>query len=254
MSSQRFLRILAFWALCWTTAMFVPNSALAALFRNSYVSFELPNRWNCQLIDTEWVCRNGEQGDRLKEAIIILTAKEIGPSDNLQAYETHLKTPRTLPSALGTPTQSQILNVTQRRINNHPWVDGMHLSSEIRDYYTRYVATTKDRVAILVTFSAHKAYYSRYTNDFFRAIESLKVLNTRALFNAGGAGAGGEIGGGVGMIGVDPNAALNADFGEEMPEEGSGGGGGLTKAILVLAALLAAIGVYLLTKKKRKKK
>ncbi|MCM2282330.1 MAG: hypothetical protein NDI61_10860, partial [Bdellovibrionaceae bacterium] len=219
--SRRLARLDLFLALSIPVSVLTcltPLNAEATRFRNSYVSFELPNRWSCQLIDTEWVCRNGEPGDKTKEAVIILTAKEVGPSDSLQAYEAHLKTPRTLPSALGTPTQSQILNVTQRKINNHPWIDGMHLNSEVRDYYTRYVATTKDRIAILVTFSAHKAYYSRYTNDFFRAIESLQVLNTRALFQSAGQGGDGIGGAGGGMIGIDPNIAMGGDLGEELPE------------------------------------
>ncbi len=227
-----------------------PDAANAARFSNSYVSFELPNKWSCQLTDTEWVCRNGEAGDKQKEAVIILTAKEVGPSDNLQAYEAHLKTPRALPSALGAPSQSQILNVTQRQINNHPWVDGMHLSSEVRDYYTRYVATTKDKIAILVTFSAHKAYYSRYTNDFFKAIQSLRVLNTRGLLNLGGAGGGLGDGGTLGTGGIDAGAL--PDMGEEFPEE-SGGGGDATLGILVIAALLAAFGVFLLMRKKKRR-
>lgn len=245
--TRRLAILLAFFAV----GSLLSHAAQAARFRNSYVSFELPNKWRCELIDTEWVCRNGEPGDKLKEAIIILTAKEVGPSDSLPAYDIHLKTPRTLPSALGTPTQSQILNVTQRKINNHVWVDGMHLSSEVRDYYTRYVATTKDKIAILVTFSAHKLHYSRYVNDFFKAIESLQVLNTRNLVNAGpGTGGGGD--GTLGPIGgIDPG--MGPDSGEEFPEEGSGGSDSTTLAILAIAAMLAAFGVFLLTRKKKRR-
>jgi hypothetical protein len=33
------------------------TSAHAVTFRNSYVSFELPNRWACVLEQTEYVCR-----------------------------------------------------------------------------------------------------------------------------------------------------------------------------------------------------
>lgn len=229
----------------------VPQAASGARFSNSYVSFELPNKWSCQLIDTEWVCRNSEAGDKQKEAIIILTAKEVGPSDNFQAYEAHLKTPRTLPSALGQPTLSQIRNVTQRQINNHPWVDGMHLSSEVRDYYTRYVATTKDKIAILVTFSAHKAHYTRYTNDFFKAIQSLRVLNTRGLFNAAASAAGSGAMGGT--LGPGGGIDVSPDIGEEFPEESAGGSSATTKGILAIAALLAAFGVFLLLQRKKRR-
>ena len=56
----------------------------------------------------------------------------------------------------------------------------MHLGSEIPHYYTRYLATLKGNIAVLVTFSAHKLFYSKYSSEFFRAIKSLRVLATKA--------------------------------------------------------------------------
>ena len=69
--------------------------ANAKIFRNAYISFEMPESWNCNLEQTEWVCRS-EQGKEAKEAIIILTAKEVGPTDSLALYEGHLNTPMAL--------------------------------------------------------------------------------------------------------------------------------------------------------------
>ncbi len=232
-------------------AFLTPVISHAKLFRNSYVSFELPVKWDCSLVDTEWVCRNTDIGQqRDKEAIIILTAKEVGPADSFQAYEAHLKAQKILPSSAGQAVRSQILNVTQRQINGHPWVDGMHLNSEVRDYYTRYLATVKDRIAVLVTFSAHKLHYSKYTSDFFRAIESLRVLSTRGLMNSQTLG---SVRPGSETLGANIQTALPADFGEDLPEEGSGGSGsGSTQMILAVAVLLGAIGAYLLLKKNKK--
>ena len=34
------------------------STAQAKLFRNAYVSFELPPNWNCKLEGAEWVCEN----------------------------------------------------------------------------------------------------------------------------------------------------------------------------------------------------
>ena len=51
----------------------------------------------------------------------------------------------------------------------------MHLGSEIPNYYTRYLAAVKGRVAVLVTFSAHKKYYTKYSGQFFEAIKTLRV-------------------------------------------------------------------------------
>src|SRR5690606_2019872 len=129
---------------------------------------------------TEWVCVS-QFSQKSKEAIIILTAKEVGPTDTFQAYTAHLKTARTLPGPRGNPAQSKVYQVTQRQISGHPWVDGMHMGSEVTSYYTRYLATIKDRIAILVTFSAHKAHYTKYSNDFLKAIQSLRVVTSKDL-------------------------------------------------------------------------
>jgi LPXTG-motif cell wall-anchored protein len=57
------------------------------------------------------------------------------------------------------------------------------LGSEIPGYYTRYLTTIKDNIAILVTLSAHQKYYTKYSNDFFKAVETLKVIASNNRFN-----------------------------------------------------------------------
>src|SRR3954463_6699411 len=87
---------------------FMAFNAHAKLFRNAYVSFELPPNWNCKLEGSEWVCENDFAG-KTKEAIIILTAKEVGPTDTLAAYLAHLQTPRTVVGRGGVPSKSQVI-------------------------------------------------------------------------------------------------------------------------------------------------
>src|SRR6185437_15891562 len=105
--------------------IFASATANAKLFRNAYVSFELPPNWNCKLEGSEWVCENDFAG-KTKEAIIILTAKEIGPTDTLAAYLAHLQTPRTLIGHGGVPTKSIVIHTKERMIGNQMWIDGMH--------------------------------------------------------------------------------------------------------------------------------
>jgi hypothetical protein len=232
---------------------FFAPAANAKIFRNAYVSFELPEKWDCVLEQTEWVCRPNDPAVS-RQAIIILTAKEVGPMDSLAQYEQHLKAPRTIASRSGQPMISQVLKVENRTIANHPWVDGMHMGSEVPNYYTRYLATTKDRIAVLVTFSAYKLFYTKFSGDFFKAIESLRVIAMKSE-----AGKGNGAGGGLGSetFGTSQTMGLAGEL-EEAPEEGSGnGGGGLSgsaKTILGLALLLAAVGIILVTKKKKKQK
>ncbi len=231
---------------------FAGLSAYGITFRNSYVSFELPNRWACVLEQTEYVCRAQTPGQESKEAVIILTAKEAGPADNLAAYEAHLKTPKQVPSLSGVPTMSQVVSPPKiTNIANQPWVDGLQLGSEIPNYYTRYMATLKDRIGILVTFSAHKKYYSKYADDFFKAILSLKVLVTSQSLNNGGANGTG--GGNYGAPINISDGGAGGDNIEAPPEEGSGSGSHLKQSLLALGFVLAAIGLYIYAKQPNKK-
>ena len=237
----------------------VPQMSGAKTIRTSYVSFEIPDKWDCALETTEWVCRTGSvtPGVDSREAIIIFTAKEVGPQDSLPLYAEHLKLQRTIPSRTGAPMQSQVIKVEQKNIAGQPWVDGMHLSSEVPNYYTRYLATTKDRIGIVVTFSAHKLHYTKYTGDFFRAVESLRVVAVRSNPVGGGGGGGqGGPGGGGGLLGPGSSSYMDVDSGELPPEENGGGSGfgSMASKLIGFALLLLAVGGYLVIKQQQKPK
>jgi len=221
------------------------NFAHAKVFQNSYVQFELPDRWECKLEGTEWVC-NSLLKDQAREAIFVLTAKEVGPADTLAAYEAHLKQPKTVSGRDGKATTSQLKHLQRRRYNGHEWVDSMHLGSEIPQYYTRYLATTKDRLAILVTFSAHQLHYTKYSADILKAIQSLVVKEQFTLKNSNPTAIGGggheTIGGPVGMP-----TDINVD---DYPTEPKARG---TSKIIALLILIASLGAYLFLRKRKKK-
>ncbi|MGE3684151.1 MAG: hypothetical protein AB7G93_20715 [Bdellovibrionales bacterium] len=233
-------------------ALLICGSAHAKRFRNAYVSFELPPNWNCKLEGSEWVCES-DFSRKTKEAIIILTAKEVGPTDTLPAYLAHLQTPRMLSGRAGAPTKSQIIHVKERMIGNHMWIDGMHLGSEVGPYFTRYLATIKDRIAILVTFSAHKQHYTKYSGDFIKAVESLRVVATKDTLG--------------GRAGLDPrrgSETIGAPIGQNiamydpqgLPAEGAGREGFDFFTWFLVAVLCGAIGgyFYLRSRGKGKKK
>jgi len=233
-------------------AVLAPLGAQAKTFKNAYLSFDLPEKWNCSLEGTEWVCRTNDPG--LAEAIIVLTAKEVGPQDALPGYESHLRQPRMIISRTGSSVQSTVYRTDRKRIFGHEWVDGWHFSGEVYNYYTRYLATTKEKIAVLITFSAHKLHYTKYSADFLRAIESLRVSSTGNLLNkqagagAGDAGSGGLFGGGdAGAMPGEPGA-------DGFGGLGGRGGPGAVKSFLGIALVCAAAGVYLLLKRKKKPK
>ncbi|MCB0421685.1 MAG: hypothetical protein KDD61_11860 [Bdellovibrionales bacterium] len=228
------------------------TTAEAKLFRNSYVSFELPSNWNCHLEGTEWLCIS-KYAKKAKEAMIILTAKEVGPADNIASYMSYLKGARSIPGPNGQPIPSKVIHVKERRIANHVWVDGMHTGSEVNAYYSRYLATVKDKIAILVTFSAHQKLYTKYSQDFLKAIQSLRVVAGSSLTKNLGSlpqhQAGGKLGAPIGTFA----AGDMDDSGDYIEEDSTGWGKNATK-ILGLLFILGAIGAYLYLKKSSKKK
>ncbi len=227
------------------------STAEAKRFRNAYVSFELPPNWNCQLEGTDWVCTNQFQ-QRAKEAIIILTAKEVGPTDSLSAYRAHLQTPRSIPAAKGPAQMSKVIHVKDRTIGNHQWIDGMHLGSEVGPYYTRYLATIKDKVAVLVTFSAHKEHFTKYSGDFLAAIESLRAVAEKDV-NAVGGGTGNPAPIGQESIGAPSGQTISLLDTEQLPpEDGTAGKANSTTQWFAILLLALAIGGYLWMRSKKK--
>jgi hypothetical protein len=253
--SIRFSRNLAFRCSVSLTVglLAISHRAEAKVFRNSYIAFELPDQWDCSREQTEWVCYSSAS-EKVGKAIIILTAKEVGPADNLNEYEAHLRAARMIANRTGQPVQSRVLKVERRTIANDTWVDGMHESSEVQDFFTRYLATTKDKIAVLVTFSAHKLHYAEFSNDFIRAIDSLRIVATKDQMNGQAGGSAGGIPGGEtlgrsGFVGLGDGAEAALDEGNA-----NGGGNSSARNLLGLAVIVLAIGAFLLIRSKRSKK
>ena len=199
-------------------AFLSPLTSYAKIFRNAYISFEMPDSWNCKLEQTEWVCRS-EQGKESREAVIILTAKEVGPTDSFVLYENHLKAPVAAPSKTGQTVLSKVVYPPKNvNINDQPWIDGLHAGSEVKNYYTRYLATIKDKIAILVTFSAHQSFYAKYAQDFFKTIKSLRVIATKDLLSRPDLGA---LRPGSETLGAGVSAAMPADLMTEGDDNGT---------------------------------
>lgn len=230
--------------------IYIPQS-YAKNFKNAYVSFDLPDNWKCHLEDTEWICRSSN-AKAAKQAIIILTAKEVGPTDQLSQYEAYLKQPKAIADSKGKPVTSKVKHVKQNQVNNHIWIDSLHLSSEVSGYYTRYLATTKGKIAILVTFSAHQRFYTNYTHQFFKAIASLKVVATNAIFSkpdlAPLHSAGEQLG--AGLVNAFPEDMYEED---EYEEEGEFASDDSTTTYFAIFILIAALGGYFYLKSRQKK-
>jgi hypothetical protein len=221
------------------------NTAEARTFKNAYISFEMLDSWKCKLEQTEFVCRS-EDPQEAKEAVIIFTAKEKGPTDSFPIYFAHLNKPISAPAKTGaTLTSSVTIAPREVLVNDQKWLDSLHINSEVQNYYTRYLATIKDQIAVLITFTAHNSKYQKHASHFAETVKSLRVIASRDLHaGTSGSGIGGP--GGNGVFGgvsnaIDPNSLIA----DESLDSNSGGQGGLFQNELFLGFLfliLAALG------------
>ena len=232
-----------------TLICLISYNAQSRTFKNAYISFEMQDNWKCQLEATEWVCR-AEDSQEAKEAVIILTAKEKGPTDSFQQYESHMNAPINTITRAGTPMVSQVkYKARKQKINDQEWLDGLHQDSEVPNYFTRYMATIKDQIAILVTFSAHNKLYSKHSGNFEKTIQTLRVIATKDLLNRPDLG---PIRGSNELLGPGSlGGAAGGDVIVDSAADGSGGGAkGLlkNKMVLGLGLLILAFVIYVISK------
>jgi len=156
----------------------ISGNIFAKLWANQYCEFILPNGWECALEGSEWVCQHSDQA-RKKEAIIILAAKIRGPQDSLEEYLAYLKKVKTFTLPGGQLQHSDQKTTIKTTINDHPWIDSLHLASEVPGFYTRYLATVKEDLGIAITFSVAKDHYQDYQKIFDRVVATLRVFRAK---------------------------------------------------------------------------
>jgi hypothetical protein len=162
-------------------AAFAPP-AHAARFANQFIEFELPPQWQCNLEGAEWVCQSANE-TRKRDAIIVLAAKLKGDQDSMDQYMTYLKSAKTYTSIQGKSVKSEPRYAKNVNINGQVWVDAMHLESEIPGFFTRYLATVKQDIGVLVTYSINKDKYREYLQDFDAMVQTLKVFRKEGGIN-----------------------------------------------------------------------
>ncbi|HMN68868.1 MAG TPA: hypothetical protein PKC28_10055 [Bdellovibrionales bacterium] len=216
----------------------------AKTFQNSYVSFDVPDDWNCLQEGVAWTC-TPKNTVAAREAVIIIAAKVAGPEDNLGSFQNYLKKPKAIATKVGTPMPSKVMYAQPRSLAGHQWIQAQHLGSEIQDFYTLYLATVKAQLAILVSFSAQNGRYQVYNPVFDRAMKTLKIVASQELLfpkNQGGANSD--------VIGIAPQGG-NVDMGDMMPPPEPKHPKNMMLIMIVLGAALAALAVFILGKRKK---
>ena len=215
------------------------------IFRNSYFSFQLPDGWACRQNDNDlgWTCQNVVRSDKKTEAAILILAKEAGPQDNFQRYQETLKKPLKNRHLLK-PSEVQRFN-PKKIVSFHTWIDSLHYEGAIQQYYTRYLATKKNELAILVTFTAHKDLYAQYSSDFIRAIQSMKIVAPKDYLRVAKVKAQGKSGSIIGNINESSFASL--DEPTETPKKNYG-----VLYALIFLLLSAGLWFFFLRKKRQR--
>ena len=222
-------------------------SLYAAQFSNQYMSFELPLGWECQLEGSEYVCQS-DNGDRRKEAIIILAAKVRSEQDSLDQYQDYLQKEKSYKVPGGKSLVSEPKYAKMTSVNGHSWIDALHLASEVPGFYTRYLATVKSDLGIAITFSVAKDLYRNYQAVFDKVVASLRVFRRRNV-NLSDV----DLAGNQGSL-ADPNfvpdqSALN--LGARGTKKRSNSSGSDDNFMLYLLIGLVAAAFYFIKKKKK---
>ncbi len=230
--------------------MLLSTSAWSKRFANQYVEFDMPNTWECVLEGAVWVCQSNNAA-RKKEAIIIFAAKNRGPKDTIEEYQAYLKKAKNfmLPGGQSLVSEPKYANAVD--VNGHRWIDSLHMASEIPGFYTRYMATVKEDLGVVVTFSVSRDAYSTYKTVFDKIIASIRVFrqaskNVKANINQGsGFGSGSE------------SIFVPEDAGDLMPSSGKKSkkskdkNQGELDSSLILIVIGVAVALFFLLRRKK---
>ncbi|NDC25745.1 MAG: hypothetical protein EBZ49_16665, partial [Proteobacteria bacterium] len=143
--------------------------------QTTYLSFEEPPGWNCDLSQGVYLCQSPTEPDR-SEALILVFGAPSTEWDSLENYESYLGQPKTINDDSGNPINSKVTFVRKRNINGFNWVDSLQQNSELQGFWTRYVATVQKPLAILVTYVVSNERYTDLTPAFERMVASLKPV------------------------------------------------------------------------------
>lgn len=228
-------------------SLLLPLSVHAKTFQNSYISFDVPDNWTCRQEGVAWTCTPTSPLNS-KEAVIVLAAKVAGPEDNLNNFKSFLAQPKRIVTKVGTPMPSKMMYAQERTLAGTKWIQAQHLGSEIQDFYTLYLATVKDQLAILVSFSAEYQHYQDYNAIFDKAIKSLKIVASQELLFPKKKNLGRERNE---QIAIQPLAApaMNPEDLLPPPEKKRSKGFGLLGLIALLAIIGTGLGVYFINSK-----
>jgi hypothetical protein len=154
-----------------SAGLLFPAEASAEVFESRFLRFSLPEGWKCDLEGSDYVCEPPHPKGQKLSMIFVLAAKYPNDSDNLPSYMEELKRNKSMTNGSSLVDGPKI----DSDISGISWVEATHFESEIKGYYTIYMATVSNELAVLVTFSVRKNEYQQFKDLVRPCIESLEV-------------------------------------------------------------------------------
>lgn len=154
-------------------ALVLLASPAAFGLKTAYVSFDHPDGWRCELSQGVWICQSTLEGER-RESVVLSIATMATEWDTVDNYLDYLKKPRTITDDQGKAIESKVTYARKRDINGITWVDSLQVNSELPGFWSRYVATVHNKLAILITYVVSQEQYQRLAPQFERMVASLK--------------------------------------------------------------------------------
>lgn len=143
----------------------------AEVFESRFLRFSLPEGWKCDQEGTEFVCEPVHPKGHKVSMIIILAAKYQGDFDTLPNYMEYLRKNKSVTGGSSLTVEPKI----DDDIGGLSWVEATHYESELKGFYTTYLATATQGLAVLVTFSASKDNYPQFRDMIRPCIQSLEI-------------------------------------------------------------------------------
>jgi hypothetical protein len=237
--------------LCCYLLFFLTNVGWSKEFANDFLRFDLPPSWDCRLEGAEWICQSNNESKK-KEAMIVFAAKKRGPKDSLEAYQEYLKKEKTFTLPGGNTVVSSPKYIKPTSYSDHRWIDSLHLASEIPGFYTRYLASVKEDLAVVITFSVSKASYNIYAPVFDKMISGLRIYAQAkpSKVSLGSSGSSGHSGSAQTVAIGDDSFVAPAVSGKAIKADKSKSGGEDQSMLFLIFGVIALVGWVLMRKKK----
>ncbi len=234
-------------AFCLALAFGGLAPAEAKTFKTQFIRFELPANWSCSQEEIDWVCQPDNIAERSEVILVAVTKARNEVDDTLEKYLETLKAPRDMRDLLGNAYKSETKYARLKKIRDQEWADALTFGAEIPRFYTRYLASTKEQVAGLISYSIAESVYPKWATVMDGLVDSLELTFDPKAFAEAMSSGGGSLLGSRGRL----QGRLAPKEGEVAAADTAPAGGDKKKMVFGAIVVAAALG-YLLYKRRQK--